>query len=360
MSFDIKINLNNVQDNTAANLENLSKAPASKTVNTQAINQTEEDELIECEINMSKSKDNSPKHEISKSESDTLRDKYMQTQNEYFRLKQELINLEQTKSSIKSRMNKKNSKKLQAQLSDATSKISSLKQNIQILENALQNLNTQIITAEIEEATAMLNSISIKPAENFKSNFAANSNLFYSNTPYSGESIPKDLANKLDSKLGAGFSQKCEDVAAKLNCNANDLLAMMYSESGLKPSVQGASGSVGLIQFMPSTLSANGYSSAQVAGMTGVQQLDVVEDILGKSKAMSGYGANDKMDAGTLYAICFLPAAAKNDVLCSNSGSLNWAYGANSGLDLNHDGAISKSDLASRLNGKYNEMLGAL
>lgn len=333
-----------------------------------------EDNLVEYTVNTGKETNE------TKSESDFLREKYIMVQNEYFKLQQELLKLEMQQNRIKSDIrNCKDSKRaanLQSQLSNIKSQIDTIKQNEAICESNMQNLNTQIINAFFEELNTGSNfkqelnikntsSSSIKEESNTNSSFkqdfkAGNTQVFYSNAPYSGKAIPQDLANKLDSKLGNGFSKKCEEVAAKLNCNANDLLAMMYSESGLNPNIKGKSGSVGLIQFMPSTLSANGYSSKQVESMSGVQQLDVVADILGKSKAMSGFSANDKINAGDLYAICFLPAAAKNDILCSSSGKLNWAYKANSGLDLNSDGTISKADLAARLNKKYSEMRSAI
>ncbi len=169
--------------------------------------------------------------------------------------------------------------------------------------------------------------------------------------------IDSNLANKLDSKLGSGFSTRLEEVAANINCDPNDLLAMMYSESGLNPQATNAgSNATGLIQFIPSTLSGLGYTTSQIKSMTPVQQLDVVEKFYQNNKSTFGFSANDKLDAGTLYALCFLPACSKNEVLCNNSGTYTWAYNANIGLDLNKDGSITKSDLAKRLDNKYKEL----
>ncbi len=170
---------------------------------------------------------------------------------------------------------------------------------------------------------------------------------------YTGESIPQNLAKALDSRLGSGFSQKCENVAGYLGCNVNDLLAMMYSESGLKTTARNkSSNAVGLIQFIPSTLKSNGYTTEQVASMSAVQQLDVVADIFMKAKKMAGYGANEKIDGGTLYAINWLPAYAKNNVVAQKGGKYY-----SSGLDMNKDGSVTKADLSQRLQSKYNEML---
>ncbi len=352
MTGEIKLHGTNQVFKTDNEIQTIKSQQIHKSANNTHTNKTSEDELVEYTDTSSNTSSGAPQ-----SEADILREKYNQAQNEYFRLQKELANLEKQRINIENRINnckddEKELNKLQGELLNINGKISGKRQDIQISENNMRNLNMQILNAIFEESTPDFNSQN--PSN------AAGSQSYFSSAPYSGESIPKDVANKLDSKLGSGFSQKCEEVAAKLNCNANDLIAMMYSESGLNPSIQGGSGSVGLIQFMPSTLSANGYSTAQVKNMSGVQQLDVVADILGKSKAMSGFSQNEKLDAGSLYAICFLPAAAKSDVLCSSSGSLSWAYSANSGLDLNSDGSISKSDLASRLNGKYAEMLKAI
>jgi len=175
----------------------------------------------------------------------------------------------------------------------------------------------------------------------------------FSGSSYKGAALPKDVANALDRKLGSGFSAKCESVAGYLGCNVNDLLAMMYSESGLQTTARNkSSNAIGLIQFMPSTLRANGYSTEQVASMSAIQQLDVVADIFMKAKKMAGYGANEKISGGTLYAINWLPAYAKNDTIATRGGKYY-----SSGLDMNKDGSVTKADLEQRLQKKYNEML---
>ena len=89
--------------------------------------------------------------------------------------------------------------------------------------------------------------------------------------------------------------------------------------------------------------------------MSAVQQLDVVADIFMKAKKMAGYGANEKIDGGTLYAINWLPAYAKRNTIVS-SGEKYYSKG----LDMNKDGSVTKNDLAQRLQSKYNEMLRAI
>lgn len=239
--------------------------------------------------------------------------------------------------------------------SSITQKINELNKGIESVESAICECDYKInsINTEIAKSILGINS-------NTNNNDSTISNSAPTTNNSTTETIDSSLADALDKKLGTGFAAKVEEVAKNLNCNPNDLLAMMYSESGLDPSIKGACGAVGLIQFMPSLLTEYGYTADQVAAMSGVQQLDLVQEFLSESKRISGYSTNDKIDAGTLYAICFLPASAKNEVLCSSTGNLSWAYNANSPLDIDNDGAITKSDMATRLNKKYNEMVEAL
>lgn len=166
------------------------------------------------------------------------------------------------------------------------------------------------------------------------------------------QTISPEVAKGLDAKLGNGFSAKVEQVAANINCNPNDLLAMMYSESGINPHRVGYNGATGLIQFLPGTARGLGTSTAALKNMSAIQQMDYVEKFFMKNKKMF-YNSNAKLDAGTMYALCFLPAYAKRETLCSRGSGY---YRSNSGVDMNKDGKITKTDLAQRVAKKYNEM----
>jgi len=267
-------------------------------------------------------------------------------------------------------------KRYQAKLEKVSGQISELKQNISQCEQNMQDLMTEYgnelanmaaLSLSMPESaapaalevsgTAQTGAENPSPAGGdniFTVNNAAYGPNFetFSASP-STTSIPQNLATSLDRRLGSGFSAKCEQVAGYLGCNVNDLLAMMYSESGLKTTARNKkSNAVGLIQFMPSTLRANGYTTEQVASMSGVQQLDVVADIFMKSKKMAGYGENEQIDGGTLYAINWLPAFAKRDTIATKGGKY---YSL--GLDMNKDGSVTKADLRQRLEKKYNEMM---
>ncbi len=345
-----------IKGNTSSN-DSLKTVFTSSKINTSNIAKAQEDSLVECDISI-----DSGNNEAA----DILNKEYFQTINEYYKQQIELSELEQTRNLLKNQIeNYSNDDKtpkdtLEAQLSSLDFSITNLKLNIKACEDSMRSLNIEILNIALNNSSNEFNFLPPSTAHSIGNNFS----LFQDdadNSVYENKIISNDIANRLDNKLGSGFTQKCETIAKKLNCNAADLISMMYSESGLNPGAKNElSGSAGLIQFMPSTLAANGYSPERVADMPAIEQLDVVSDILLEFKAMSGFSASDKLDAGSLYAICFLPAAAKNEVLCSSTGSLNWAYSANSALDLNSDGSISKSDLANRLNDKYKEMCNTI
>ena len=147
--------------------------------------------------------------------------------------------------------------------------------------------------------------------------------------------------------LTDGFYNKATEVSKRVGCDPNVLLAIMDSESGLKPSVQNKRGGAsGLIQFMPSTARALGTTTDEIRKMSAEQQLVYVEKCLLANKKMAGFAANDKLDAGTMYALVFLPAYAKREVLALKGHKY---YNSNAGLDLNGDGAITKQDLGARV-----------
>ncbi|MCR5261947.1 MAG: transglycosylase SLT domain-containing protein [Candidatus Gastranaerophilales bacterium] len=176
------------------------------------------------------------------------------------------------------------------------------------------------------------------------------------NSVYNG-SVPEELAAQIDAKNGAGFTAKVEEIAKRLNCDPADLLGMMYSESGLNSkAVNGSSGSTGLIQFMPSTAQGLGTSTAELAAMSPIEQLDYVEKFYESNLKAVGMNDGRHIEAGTLYALAFLPAYANREVLTVAGEKY---YNANSGLDTDGNGDISTSDLTTRVRNKYQELLNS-
>lgn len=167
--------------------------------------------------------------------------------------------------------------------------------------------------------------------------------------------LPAELVSALDAKLGKGFCAKLEQVAKNINCDPKDLLGMMQSESGIDPTAYNSNGgATGLIQFMPRTAESLGTTTDQLRNMSGVEQLDYVEQFFVNWTGGSG----QRLTGGDLYTLCFLPAFINQETLCSSSdGDTAVYYNANSGLDANGDGRITKTELSERVSGKYQEVL---
>ncbi len=159
-----------------------------------------------------------------------------------------------------------------------------------------------------------------------------------------------NLKNKWSAKkpeLTDNFYQKVVDIAQKIQCDPNDLMAVMNAESGLNAdAVNKTSNATGLIQFMPDTATGLGTNVGDLKQMTPEQQLEYVEKYLTQAKSNAGFGDNDKIGAGTLYTLIFLPAKAKDNILTQRGES---AYSSNIGLDTNRDGFITKDELGKRV-----------
>lgn len=132
----------------------------------------------------------------------------------------------------------------------------------------------------------------------------------------------------------AAFAQRVTQIADKLGFDPDDLMAVMYLESGLNPkAVNPNGGATGLIQFMPATAQAFGTSTAALLNMSNIQQLDWVE------KFYSQPFLRGKMNSfPDLYLATFAPAyLGKADTV---KFPANYAK-FNPGFDLNKDNALT-------------------
>jgi len=153
-------------------------------------------------------------------------------------------------------------------------------------------------------------------------------------------SSAKELLNN------ANFMNKVIQISKNIGCDFRDLLGVMRAESGMNSAAQNKkSKATGLIQFMPSTARGLGTNTEALRNMSAVQQLDYVEKYLLKTKRSAGFKSNEKLSAGQLYALVFLPARAKREVLTtSNEKFYKW----NSGTDINKDGKITRAEMDER------------
>jgi peptidoglycan hydrolase-like protein with peptidoglycan-binding domain len=146
------------------------------------------------------------------------------------------------------------------------------------------------------------------------------------------------------------FNSKLQKVADSLGVDKAHLIAIMKAESGMDPAaVNPQSNATGLIQFMPKTATSLGTTVEELRTMSAVDQLDYVY------RYFKMVGVKPGMDAGDLYMAVFMPkyvGAPDNTVLGQQGSSDSFSakvYAQNSGLDKDRDGAITVSDVKSRV-----------
>lgn len=189
-------------------------------------------------------------------------------------------------------------------------------------------------------------------------------------TSRSEDTVRRASLNVSTKGLGPEFLAKVKQVAKNLNCDYKDLLAVMNAESGLKGDAWNGTTAVGLIQFTSLSVAdlnkryGLNLTKEKIAAMPEIEQLDLVEKYLKIAKGYGGFSENEKLTAGDLYAIVFLPGRAGRDVLCTKgekgkNGKLLGYYESNP-IDLNGDNKITKSELAQRVyNFSVNESIFA-
>lgn len=138
--------------------------------------------------------------------------------------------------------------------------------------------------------------------------------------------------------------------AKEWNLNAAGLLALMASESGLRPNARNSGGCVGLIQFCPGGgLDGTGKTADELRAMTRSQQWPYVTNYWIKS------GLEKGMVAGDLYGLTHVPSFYKAAVKGKPVGSVarmeavttvagEPEYDQNKRLDYNKDGKITVRD----------------
>jgi len=157
------------------------------------------------------------------------------------------------------------------------------------------------------------------------------------------------------------FIEKVKALAKELKCSYIDLLACMSFETGktFSPSVRNPNGSAtGLIQFIESTARGLGTSTAELARMSRVGQMDFVRRyfLTGPIRNVASPTIED------LYMAILWPAAVgkPNDFVLftdpgedraprNATGRRTDAYWVNRGLDKNKDGRITKSEAAAKV-----------
>lgn len=151
------------------------------------------------------------------------------------------------------------------------------------------------------------------------------------------------------------FVSKVSSIASRFGLMPEWLMAVMYSESGFNPAARNpVGGATGLIQFMPATAVWLGTTTAELAKMSRIRQLDFVAAFYGK------FGRNiSKVKQFTdLYLLTFYPRAFLE----------NWpdsrafppiVYRMNPGLDLNKDKILTVGEFRQWALSRVNKKLPA-
>lgn len=158
----------------------------------------------------------------------------------------------------------------------------------------------------------------------------------------------EQLKEKWEAKkpnLTEGFYNKVVNIASRIGCNPDDLMTVMNAESGIDTkAVNPKGGATGLIQFQPKTAKGLGTSTDELLSMSAEEQLNYVEKHLKQAKKIAGYGADEAIDRNTLYALVFMPARAKREVLTQSGEDY---FSSNPGLQTGNQ--ITKTGLGKRL-----------
>lgn len=151
-------------------------------------------------------------------------------------------------------------------------------------------------------------------------------------------------------KVSAEFREEVDWIALNLGVDPNFLMAAMAFETGetFSPSVKNpGSSATGLIQFMEATARAMHTTTAKLAKMTDVEQLEYV------ARYFEPYAGRLATLSDVYMAILWPKAVGKDEsyVLWTKEGSPK-TYAVNKGLDINKDGVITKAEAASKVQDK--------
>ena len=180
----------------------------------------------------------------------------------------------------------------------------------------------------------------------------------------SGGGGGKPVVANTGAALEPGFLEAVKALEDKMGVQRNAILRIMKHETGgtFSTSIKNSIGCVGLIQFCPDqgknykTINGKKYFPSDLAAMTGLQQLAVVEEfykpIFGKAKVV-----------GDLYIFTFLPAAVgkPDDFVLAQKGSKETIgglskgaiYTSNTGFDTTKKGYYTVGDVKAYIEAYY-------
>lgn len=145
---------------------------------------------------------------------------------------------------------------------------------------------------------------------------------------------------------GDAFIRALWDLAASKGWSADNLATIMYVESGFRPDIrnpQPGQTATGLIQFIEATARSLGTTTAALAAMSAVEQLEYVRRYYERA-----FGARTDLRRVDYYAVVWgARAGLPFDHILARQGQK--VYDLNKGLDVNSDGLITIGDLDQKM-----------
>ncbi len=155
-------------------------------------------------------------------------------------------------------------------------------------------------------------------------------------------------------RVSAEFKARLIEAAGNIAVDPNLLISAIAFETGetFSPWITNASGATGLIQFTRDTAAELGTSTAELAAMTDVDQMEFVE------RYFQPYRNMLKTIEDVYMAILWPAAIGKSNsmVLFSRPSA---EYERNSGLDTDKDGCVTKEEAAAMVRAKLLKGRGA-
>lgn len=171
----------------------------------------------------------------------------------------------------------------------------------------------------------------------------------------------KEMWSPIAKGVSDDFFKEIVDIAHRVNCDPIYLSIVLYQESKFNPKASNGSYK-GIGQMSQTTLSDSlqyvknkRYDimdlnhKMTINGLTRLsreKQLPYIEAYIINGKRLARMQPNEKLDAGNLYALFFLPSQAKKNVLAAkNSDKTRKYYRSNAYFDINKDGKITAAEL---------------
>lgn len=160
-----------------------------------------------------------------------------------------------------------------------------------------------------------------------------------------------DLKIAWGAKVSPVFKERVLWTADALGCDPNYLMACMAWESGESFSAgkknMAGSGATGLIQFMPSTAKSLGTTTSSLATMTAEDQLRFVYNYF---KPLAGKLNN----LGDVYMAILWPKGVgqPDHFVLFDRTKTPVTFRQNAGLDVNHDGLVTRAECLVKVNAK--------